>query len=149
MSKHGHYAGDKPSITYSSWDSMIGRCFRSSNASYARYGGSGISVCDRWRKFENFLEDMGARPSEGFSIERIDSKSGYCVENCKWATDKEQAQNRESTNWIESGGLRLTASDWARKLGLTRMAVTNRIRRGWSHEMAVTTPSKRKHHVQH
>ena len=94
--KHGHSHQDKgqPSKTYNSWRMMIRRCTDENHSSYPRYGGRGISVCDKWlESFENFLEDLGARP-EGTTLDRIDNDLGYFKENCKWSTPKEQANNR-------------------------------------------------------
>lgn len=93
--KHGHCrtAVGKESPTYSSWHAMMKRCTHVNSAIYARYGALGITVCDRWRTFAAFLEDMGVRPA-GTSLDRIDNERGYEPGNCRWATPLEQAANR-------------------------------------------------------
>lgn len=92
--KHG-WAGTP---TYNTWSSMHSRCKDPRNASYGRYGGRGITVCDHWSNFENFLADMGKRP-EGLTLDRIDGDGNYEPGNCRWATLKEQAANRRD-GWI-------------------------------------------------
>lgn len=77
---------------YAIWAGMIQRCNNKSRNSYKNYGGRGITVCERWLSFENFLQDMG-HPPEGQSIERKDNDQGYSPENCVWATDTVQARN--------------------------------------------------------
>lgn len=94
--KHGHNQTGKRSPTYISWDNMIGRCNRPSQPSFKHYGGRGITYDVRWKSFANFLEDMGERP-KGKTLDRIDVDGNYCKENCRWATNKEQNNNKQKT----------------------------------------------------
>ncbi len=96
--KHGHAPKNKFSPEYQSWNCMIQRCTNPKRTYYHYYGGRGITVCDRWKVFTNFLEDMGARPV-GTSLDRIDPNKGYYKENCRWATPTEQASNRRPGKW--------------------------------------------------
>ena len=91
---HGHTANGKWSPTYRTWKAMMTRCHNPSSPQYFKYGGSGIVVCKRWHKFENFLADMGERPA-GKTIDRYPNPSGiYKPSNCRWATPKQQRHNR-------------------------------------------------------
>ena len=91
---HGHTTNGGISSTYSSYQSMMGRCYSPRTNRYENYGGRGIKVCDRWRgQFAAFLADMGERP-EGKSLDRIDGNGDYRPGNCRWATAIEQRANR-------------------------------------------------------
>jgi hypothetical protein len=92
---HGHTSGGKISSEYTAWQGLLDRCFNPNNNAYAYYGGRGITVCDRWQaSFENFLDDIGNKPSPKHSLDRTDVNGNYEPSNCKWATKEEQMINR-------------------------------------------------------
>lgn len=95
---HGHSQGknNKASKVYNAWSSMINRCFNPENKGYEYYGKRGITVCDEWRVFENFLVDMG-QPEPHQSIDRIDNNGNYEPKNCRWATNSQQMKNNSRT----------------------------------------------------
>jgi hypothetical protein len=123
---------------YRAWTHMLGRCYTPTDGSYRRYGGRGISVCDRWRtSYQNFLADMGPRP-EDCSLDRIDNDGNYTPENCRWATRAQQSQNRSSNRHVEYAGRRWIVSQLAEHVGLPYEALRRRLDRGWSVEEAVS-----------
>ena len=94
--RHGHSRISGESRTYTSWQAMRRRCLNPRSTQYAYYGGRGVSICQRWETFENFLADMGERPN-GRSLDRINPYGNYEPSNCRWATSFEQTHNRRQT----------------------------------------------------
>ncbi|MBW4469305.1 MAG: hypothetical protein KME45_03475 [Stenomitos rutilans HA7619-LM2] len=136
---HGATVGGK-TPEYRIWGQMIRRCDSPKDTRFEDYGGRGIKVCDRWRKFENFIADMGLKPSSEHSIDRRDNDGDYCPENCYWATKKQQARNTRRNRFIEFNGERLTLAEWAERLGIAGSVIANRIDKfGWTVEKALTT----------
>jgi len=109
--KHGH--AKVKTREYYSWLAMKQRCLNPKNPSYKDYMGRGIKVCDRWLKFENFLEDMGLRPI-GTSLDRKDNDGNYEPGNCKWSTRKEQASNQrgQAVDFIKTKGMYREFLEW-------------------------------------
>lgn len=119
---------------WNSWKSMRERCNGPNNASYSRYGAVGIGYDPRWDNFKNFLEDMGNRP-KGMTLERRDNSKGYCKENCRWATKREQGLNRSTTLLYTHKGRTLSLTDWARSEGIQKETFFSRYRtHGWKPE---------------
>ena len=113
---------------------MRSRCYRSTDKCFDLYGGRGIKVCDRWlNDYDAFFEDMGERPS-GTTLDRIDSNLNYSPENCRWVTMREQQQNKRSNVLFELDGVSLPVAEWARRYGLHRTVLMQRIRRGVQRE---------------
>lgn len=125
--------------TYRIWAGIIARCTNSEDRAFKHYGGRGITVCDRWRKFENFFEDMGMAPA-GLSIDRVDNNKGYCLENCMWATTVQQQNNKRNTVMIEAFDLIMSAPEWSVLTGVPACTIKARIRAGLSPETALIKP---------
>ncbi len=124
---------------YYSWKSMKSRCLNPNDIGYKNYGGRGIIVCDRWLRFENFYEDMGERPEET-SIDRIDNSCNYEPGNCRWATDKQQANNRRSCRILEYLGMKWTVAQWSAIAVMKNETFQSRINRGWDIQKSLLTP---------
>lgn len=124
--------------THKSWTHMLGRCRNPNDKAYMNYGGRGISVCDRWSSFENFIADMGEAP-KGLTIDRKDVNGNYEPGNCRWATDTEQARNTRVNRIISAFGKTMTLADWGDETGLDASTIETRLKRGWSVEKTLTT----------
>jgi len=127
---------------YHIWQTMKARCYNPNNHKYKRYGGRGIAVCDRWlQSFENFIADMGKRPSTSHSLDRINNDGDYTPQNCRWATPKEQARNTQTNRLITLNGVTRTLVEWREYYGLSVTQLEYRMyHAGWSAEKALTTP---------
>lgn len=120
-----------------SWDKMMRRCFDPNDDHWNSYGGRGITVCKRWRRFEGFFEDMGER-GVGLTIERLDINGNYEPVNCVWATDAIQRRNRRDTIYVDYGGLRRKLRDLIDELGADYSVVRGRLLIGWSLDRALS-----------
>lgn len=97
---------------------MIARCTRESSNRFDSYAGRGITVCDRWQAFENFLADMGECPGPGYSIERIDNDGDYAPDNCVWLKKELQARNRRTTRWVTINGVTASLAEHVERAGV-------------------------------
>ena len=134
--KHGHAIAGKHTTEYYSWTGMMDRCRNKNNKKHPRYGGRGISVCQRWKTFKNFYSDMGNKP-KGMTLGRIDNDGNYEPSNCRWETMKQQANNRSNNRIIKHRGKTMNSSQWADYLGISRGALRTRLHRGWTIERAL------------
>lgn len=122
-------------IEYTIWQGIKARCYNPAEPAYRNYGGRGITMCDRWRNsFENFLADMGLRPSLQHSIDRIDCNIGYSPDNCRWATAVEQANNTRKNRFVAHDGQNLTIAQWSRITGIQYHTLGVRVRKGYAPE---------------
>lgn len=123
ITSHG-YTNSK---TYNSWVSMKARC---NDPKYKNYGGRGVKFCKSWRKFENFLKDMGERP-EKMTLDRIDFSGNYTPENCRWATIEQQANNKRTCRIVNYNGKKYTLTQLARKLDMVPNTLKYKLNHGY------------------
>jgi hypothetical protein len=127
------------------WCHMNRRCKSPADKNYPNYGGRGITVCERWQhSFEDFYADMGPRPSNRHSLDRINNDGNYEPSNCRWATPDVQAKNtrvgKRAGTLLTFDGRTLSVKEWSRELGFPRGVILHRLSRGWPVEDALTTP---------
>lgn len=142
--------GKSNSPTFIRWRSMKSRCYYPKNVGYPNYGGRGIKVCDRWlgeHGFENFLADMGEVPGREYSLDRIDVNGDYTPENCRWATWKEQSNNKRNSRLITHNGRSLTIPQWCDELGFNVNVAYNRYWHGYKTYEELFTINKQKKRV--
>ncbi len=125
---HGHASVGKVTQEYRCWQLMKRRCENPADESYIWYGQRGITVCERWHSFENFLADMGQKP-HGHSIERIDNDGNYEPSNCRWATMKEQSINKRNTIFVNFRGQKMPLATAAELAGISYASAWHRANR--------------------
>lgn len=128
---------------HAAWRNMKARCYNQRNPYYDRYGARGIVVDAAWLgSFEQFLRDMGPRPSARHSLDRKDANGPYAAYNCRWATASVQCNNwAHGNHHLELNGERRTIAEWARHIGMRHWTIRNRLRLGWPIERALTSPA--------
>jgi len=130
------------STEYRCWSTMIQRCTNPQRKDYPRYGGRGISVCERWLfSFEHFLEDMGRKPLRSLTIERIENKGDYRPGNCRWATTAEQNRNTRTNLRITIDAETMCLAAWAERSGVKAPTIWRRLRSGWDPKRAIFSPA--------
>ena len=123
---------------YRRWASMKERCNNPNCKDWPRYGGRGITVCERWNVFANFISDMGHPPFPGATLDRIDNDRGYEPGNVRWATLYEQQVNSRTVMiWVEVDGAKRSWNAWARALGVSHQALAYRAKALGSRELAI------------
>ena len=141
ITTHGDTVGGLCAPEYGSWKSMVDRCANKNSRDFLRYGGRGIKVCERWlHSYENFLMDMWRKPSPKHSLDRIDVNGNYCPENCRWATPRQQANNKRNNRYLVFNDRRMTLTQWSEEVGLGKTTVKERLNRGWTIEQSLTIP---------
>ena len=127
---------------YNVWRSMVNRCSNPKNIGFDNYGGRGITVCERWKKFENFIEDMGL-PEEGLDIDRINNGKGYFKENCRWVTRKQNARNTRKTVKVKWEGKEIALISLAEKYNIKYKCLYKRVHSlGWELSRALNQQNR-------
>lgn len=136
ITKHGQ----SRTKTFQVWADMRSRCSNPNNKHYKDYGERGITVCDAWSDFSNFISDMGPAP-QGRSLDRINNEKGYGPENCRWATPKEQGRNRRTNKQVTIFGKTQCVKAWAEDLGISYPRLRYRLSAGYPPELAISPES--------
>lgn len=126
---------------YKTWMDMLQRCTNPRHRNFHNYGGRGILVCESWSvSYDEFLADMGRKPSPDLELDRIDNNNGYCKENCRWTTRVVNARNTRRTKKVMWNGREWKLQDLCDSLGIDRSLVRHRLGYGWSIEDAISIP---------
>ena len=125
---------------YAIWQAIIQRCTNPNARTWNRYGGRGITICERWRSYVNFITDVGKRPSPTLSLDRIDNMRGYEPGNCRWTDIKTQARNTRLNRRLTVNGQSRPITEWAELFGIKPNTIATRLRSGWSEARAVQEP---------
>ncbi len=137
--KHGA-AG---SATYSSWRSMIQRCNPKSKSYHPNHAGRGVTIHPPWvESFDQFVQDVGLRPSRAYSLDRVNNDGNYEPGNVRWATRSQQSRNRRTTRLLTAFGVTKSIADFAEEYKIKHACLTSRLRTGMSPEEALTKPTK-------
>lgn len=145
LTKHGFATKATPRHPlYDVWKGMMRRCYVAKDEHYANYGGRGIRVDERWHDISCFAADVPARPSPRHSLDRIDNNRNYEPGNVRWATPKEQGNNRRTNVFFEIEAVRKTVTQWSEYAGVDVQVLKRRLAKGWSVQKAIETPVQKK-----
>lgn len=134
--------GQSRTYEYAAWARMLRRCRNPEHHNFHRYGGRGITVCERWDFFPNFLADVGIRPTTRHTLGRIDNDGHYEPGNVRWETPKEQGANRSTSRRVTAFGETLILAEWSRRVGLPFHLISDRLNSGWTAERALSEPAQ-------
>lgn len=139
--ENGKTIRNKFTPEFEAWRSMKKRCLLDNFPQFKDWGGRGITFCERWKVFSNFLADVGMRPGRGYSLDRYPNVNGnYEPGNVRWANRIEQQNNTTQNHFLEHGGKRMTIADWARETGADVVLLYSRVRQGWDDARILTEP---------
>lgn len=146
--KHGFASrkkfGGRLHPIHNSWSAMWQRCTNPNSQDYEYYGGQGVTVCPEWKDFTVFARDMAASWKPGLTIDRWPNQKGnYEPGNCRWGTRLQQSRNSSRCHYLEFNGESLIITDWAKKLGWSRLTIHARLKAGWSVKRTLTTPPRK------
>lgn len=137
--------GETKTRLHKIWESMIARCEYEKHPYYANYGGRGITVCDEWHSYIEFRDwAITHGYNDDLTIERIKNEKGYDASNCRWATMREQQNNKRSNHIVYLGEIGHTISEWSEILGIGKTTIRMRLESGWSDKDALTVPVRKR-----